>query len=247
MSSVNGNYPDFFQTSGSFFVFVNNSLLAIVAIQVDGTVGLKEWIIPQDKIFFDLFEEQARTVQIGAEQLVSIIGDFTDIRNKCHKMKEIEHKGDEITHTMYELLNKSFITPIEPEEISRLMSGLDDILDLIDGVSHQMHLYNIEATDDYMKELGSIILASTEELATTMPYLRNVKKNVHAIETACIEINRLENLADEVLGQATKELFCGTDAIAIIKMKDIYENLETATDRCEDVANVLSDIAIRHS
>ena len=210
-------------------------------------VGLKEWIVPQDKVFFDLFEEQALTVQKGAELLVSLIDNFTDIWNQCHKMKEIEHKGDEITHTMYELLNKSFITPIEPEEISRLTSGLDDVLDLIDGVTHQMHLYHIEATDEYMKELGDIILASTQEIATTMPYLRDVKKNVHAIETACIEINRLENLADEVLGQATQELFLGTDAIAIIKMKDIYENLETATDRCEDVANVLSDIAIRHS
>ena len=209
-------------------------------------MGIKEWIIPQDKEFFNLFEELTANVKLAAEHLVSLVENYEDVKNKCHKMKQIEHKGDEITHSIYELLNKTFITPIEPEEISRLATALDDILDYIDGTTRQMYFYGIENTDDYMVELARLILKSTKELEIAVAGIRDIK-NPNSIEERCIEVNRLENLADDVLGHALQDIFRRDSAIEIIKFKDIYENLECATDKCEDAANVLSDIAIRHS
>jgi uncharacterized protein Yka (UPF0111/DUF47 family) len=209
-------------------------------------VGIKEWVVPQDKVFFDLFEEMAAQMRAAADHLVMMVEEYDDLKNKCHKMKEFEHKGDEITHSVYELLNRTFITPIEPEEISRLATALDDILDYIDGTAHQMFVYGIKETDDYMIELSKLIALSATQIEEAVRGIRDLK-NPKYIEERCIEVNRLENLADDVLGHAIKELFKSDDAITIIKLKDVYENLEMATDKCEDAANVLSDIAIRHS
>ncbi len=209
-------------------------------------MGMKDWIIPQDKQFYDLLEESADNVREGAEFLVYIIENYDDLKNKCHKMKTLEHKGDEITHNIYQLLNTTFITPIEPDEISRLASSLDDILDYIDGATRMMYLYGITETDRYMVELSKLILISAEELQFAVKGIRDLK-HPKGIEERCIEINRLENLGDDLLGEAIQEIFRCPDAIRLIKYKDIYEKLESATDRCEDAANVLSDIAIRHS
>ncbi|MDD3622855.1 MAG: DUF47 family protein [Methanofollis sp.] len=209
-------------------------------------MGLKEWIVPQDKVFFDLFEKQADTVNEGAMLLHALVNDYVDVKNQCHRIKKIEHRGDEIAHQVYEQLNLTFITPLEPEEISRLATALDDVLDYIDGTTQQMYGYGVTETDDVMKELARLIYLSTQEIQTAVRLIRTMD-DPRAVEKHCIEINRLENLADAVLADAIKNLFSTNDAITIIKLKDIYENLEEATDRCEDVANVLSDIAIRHS
>jgi uncharacterized protein Yka (UPF0111/DUF47 family) len=209
-------------------------------------VGIKEWVVPQDRVFFDLFEKLSAQVCLAADLLVKLVEDYDDVKNKAHKVKQIEHKGDEITHEIYELLNRTFITPLEPEEISRLASALDDILDFIDGTVKQMYAYDIAGTDDHMIELAKLIQLSVVEIEGAVVGIRDMK-NPKDIEERCIEINRLENLADDVLGHAIRELFQTFDPIAIIKLKDIYENLERATDKCEDAANILSDIAIRHS
>ncbi|HOI14037.1 MAG TPA: DUF47 family protein [Methanoculleus sp.] len=209
-------------------------------------MGIKEWVIPQDKIFFDLFDRMAQTVVSASDLLVEFIENFENVKDKCHRMKEIEHQGDEITHEIYEQLNRTFITPLEPEEISRLASALDDILDYIDGTAQQMYSYGITETDDSMIELAKLIQLSVIEIEKAVNGIRTIKNPV-LIEERCIEVNRLENVADNVLGHAIMDLFKTKDAITIIKLKDIYENLEMATDKCEDVANVLSDIAIRHS
>lgn len=203
-------------------------------------------MIPQDKIFFDLFDRMAQTVVSASDLLVDFIENFENVKEKCHRMKEIEHQGDEITHEIYEQLNRTFITPLEPEEISRLASALDDILDYIDGTAQQMYSYGITETDDSMIELAKLIQLSVIEIEKAVTGIRTIK-NPGLIEERCIEVNRLENVADNVLGHAIMDLFKTKDAITIIKLKDIYENLEMATDKCEDVANVLSDIAIRHS
>jgi len=209
-------------------------------------VGIKEWVVPQDKIFFDLFDRMARTVVSAADLLVEFVENFENVKEQCHRMKQIEHQGDEITHEIYEQLNLTFITPLEPEEISRLASALDDILDYIDGTAQQMYSYGITETDDSMIELAKLIRLSVIEIEKAVNNIRSVK-NPSLIEERCIEVNRLENVADNVLSHAIMDLFKTNDAITIIKLKDIYENLEMATDKCEDVANVLSDIAIRHS
>jgi len=209
-------------------------------------LSLKDWLIPQDKHFYDLFEQQAETLKKAANHLHYMIENFEDVKNQCHKMKTYEHNGDDITHSIYQLLNKSFITPIEPEEISRLASGMDDIIDAIDDTSRKMFFYDLGSTDRYMLESAKLIVAQADELEQAVLEIRNLK-NPKKVEEHCIEINRLENLADDILAVALQELFKTTDAIRIIKMKDIYETLEDTTDRCEDVANVLADIAIKHS
>ena len=209
-------------------------------------MGLRELLIPHDKIYFDLFEKQAEVLKEAAWQLVALTEDFTNVKEKRHEIEKLEHKGDQITHDIYKQLNTSFITPIDPEEISSLASALDEVLDYIDGATEKMYYYNIGATDAHMIELAKIIHMSTTELESAVKGIRSLK-DPRYIEERCIEVNRLENLADDVLAHAVTELFKTNDAITIIKLKDIYEHLETATDYCEDVANVLSDIAIRHS
>jgi len=209
-------------------------------------MGLRELLIPQDKAFFDLFEKQAAINKEAAWQLVALTEDFTNVKEKRHQIELLEQKGDIITHDIYDQLNRTFITPLDPEEISRLASALDDVLDYIDGATEKMYYYGIEATDIHMIELAKLIHMSTAELESAVKGIRSIK-DPRYIDERCIEVNRLENLADDVLAHAVMDLFKTTDAITIIKFKDIYEHLETATDYCEDVANVLSDIAIRHS
>ena len=209
-------------------------------------MGIKELLIPKDTIFFDLFERQAEIVKEAAHQLITLTEDFTNVKEKRHAIELLEHKGDQITHDIYEQLNRTFITPLDPEEISRLASTLDEVLDYIDGSAEKMFYYNIESTDSHMIELAKLIHMSTSEIESAVKGIRSIK-DPHYIEERCIEVNRLENLADDVLAHAVTDLFKTTDAITIIKLKEIYEHLEIATDNCEDVANTLSDIAIRHS
>ncbi|MCT8338349.1 DUF47 domain-containing protein [Methanoculleus sp. Afa-1] len=209
-------------------------------------MGIKEWVVPQDKAFFDLFDEMAGTVVAAADLLVDFVENFENVKEKCRQVKQLEHRGDDITHQIYEQLNRTFITPLEPEEISRLASALDDILDYIDGTAQQMYSYGITETDDSMVQLAKLIQLSVVEIEKAVTGIRSIK-DPGLIEERCIEVNRLENIADNVLGHAIMDIFKTKDAITIIKLKDIYENLEMATDKCEDVANVLSDIAIRHS
>jgi len=209
-------------------------------------MGLRELLIPQDKIFFDLFEKQAGVVKEAALQLVALTEDFTDVKEKRHEIEKLEHMGDQITHDLYDQLNRTFITPLDPEEISRLASALDEVLDYVDGVAEKMYYYSIDDTDSHMIELAKLIHISTGEIESAVKGIRSIKDPQY-IEERCIEVNRLENLADDVLAHAVTDLFKTNDAIMIIKLKDIYEHLEIATDYCEDVANVLSDIAIRHS
>ena len=209
-------------------------------------MGIKEWLIPQDKVFFDLFERLARLVVISAEELESMMNNQTDRLESFKKIKDLEHQGDQITHEIYENLNRTFITPLDPLEISRLASALDDILDCIDDSAEKMINYGILEFDNYMQGFAQIIRLSVVQLECGIKTIRKNKNSID-LDSCGIEVNRLENLADDLLSRSIQQLFKGQDAIAIIKLKDIYECLETATDKCEDVTNVLSDISIRHS
>ena len=209
-------------------------------------MGIKEALLPKDTIFFDLFERQAGLLTEAASQLVALTVDFTNVKEKRQEIEKLEHKGDQITHDIYEQLNRTFIAPLESDEISRLASTLDEVLDYIDGSAEKMFYYTIESTDSPMIELAKLIHMSTSEIESAVKSIRSLK-DPRYIEERCIEVNRLENFADDILAHAITDLFKTTDAIRIIKLKDIYEHLEIATDNCEDVANVLSDIAIRHS
>ncbi len=208
-------------------------------------MGLKEWIIPQDKAFYDLLDNESSTVLKGAVKLEDAVKAFDNMEERRKEFKDIEHNGDEIVHDIYERVHRSFITPIDQEELTRLASRYDDVLDFMYSVMNKLVLYEIAGPTPTMIEFTGIVRASVEQLHAAMTSLR--KLDPSAIDKACIEVDRLENEADVLLNQSVADLFKSLDVIAILKLKEIYEFLETVTDRCEDVSLVIRDIMIKHS
>jgi hypothetical protein len=208
-------------------------------------MGLKEWVIPQDKAFFDLLERESATVLKGAIKLEDAVESFDGMEERRKEFKDIEHNGDEIVHDIYERVNRSFITPIDQEDLTRLASRYDDVLDLMYLVMNRLVLFEISGPTQTMIELTEIVRASVEQLNGALGSLRKLDRKV--IDAACIEVDRLENDADVLLNEAVASLFKSRDVISILKLKEIYEHLETITDRCEDVSLVIRDILIKRS
>ncbi|MDO8725386.1 MAG: DUF47 family protein [Candidatus Methanoperedens sp.] len=209
-------------------------------------MGLKEWIIPQDKHFFNMLENESRNVLDGSNAFLEMLKNYENIKEKQKIIKDIEHQGDDFVHEIFEELNKSFITPIDHEDISALASAFDDVLDYIDGTAARLVLYDIKKPEENMINIAEVLVKQTLELNSALCGLRNIK-NPKEIEKRCIEVNRLENVADDIYKSSVAELFKRTDAIEIMKLKEIYERLEFATDKCEDAANVISDIVVKNS
>jgi uncharacterized protein Yka (UPF0111/DUF47 family) len=209
-------------------------------------MGFMPWFNPPENVFFDMLERQASIVTEAAHQLVTLTKNFTNLKEKRHEIENLEHRGDQITHDIHERLNRKFRPPIDQKGISRLTSALDEVLDYIDGTVERMFYYGLTSSDAHMIELAKTIHLSAVEIEAAVKAIRSIK-DPRFIEDRCIEVNRLENLADDELSLAMIELFATNDSVRIIKLKDIYEHLEMATDYCEDLADVLSDIAIRHS
>ena len=209
-------------------------------------MGLKEWIIPQDKHFFNMLENESQNVMDGSKAFLDMLTNYENIKQKQQKIKDIEHQGDDFVHEIFEELNKTFITPIDHEDISGLASAFDDVLDYIDGTAARLVLYEIEKPEENMVKLAEVLLKQTTELNTALTGLRNIK-NPKEIEKKCIEVNRLENVADDLYKSSVAQLFKRKDAIEIMKLKEIYERIEFATDKCEDAANVISDIVVKNS
>jgi hypothetical protein len=208
-------------------------------------MGLKEWIVPQERYFFDLLEQDAAAVEDGARALLDLMTDFRDVPSKVKHIKDIEHRGDEVVHTIYEELNKTFITPIDREDIMALASDLDNVLDMIDAAANRLLLYEVEMPSRAMVDLAEVIVEATTALRKAVGMIRNMKQAAK-VEAIAVEVNRLENVADDLMNTSVAALFRETDVIHIIKCKEIIERLEEATDYCEDVANVLSDIVAKN-
>ncbi len=208
-------------------------------------MGLKEWLIPQDKMFFGMLVAESEKVLEGAKALKELLENFTDVLGKSEKIKDIEHECDKIVHGIYEALNRTFITPIDREDISALASKMDEVLDYINSASIRLCIYEVKAPTKSMKEFADVILNSMVELNYAINHLNNMK-NAKKIEKNCVEVNRLENEADEILHNAIASLFKENDVIRVIKLKEIYEHLEQATDMCEDVANIISDVVTKY-
>ena len=217
-----------------------------MSLQGAQRMGFKEWIIPQSKHFFDMLEHQADVVVEGAEELLDLTKDFKDVAVKRDKIKDIEHKGDEIVHEIADALNRTFVTPIDHDDLSKLASRLDDILDYIEAASHRMWSYEIKSVHPDMLRLSEVILASAKEVRHAVYDLREFK-NKEEIFEHCIEVNRLENVGDDITHVAVAGLFKNYDAVDIIKMKEIMEHLEMATDKCEDAADVIKDVFVKNS
>jgi len=210
-----------------------------------GALGLKEWIIPQERRFFDLLEGVASTVNDGAVALQDMVRDFRDVPAKRRAIKDIEHRGDDQTHDVFEALNRTFITPIDREDIQSLASSLDNILDMIDAAANRLYLYDVDQPTEAMIELADTIAQSTQLLKRAVGMIRNMKQG-DEVERIAIEVHHLENVADDLMNNSIAALFKDPDPIRIIKLKEITERLEQATDYCEDVANVLSDIVAKN-
>jgi predicted phosphate transport protein (TIGR00153 family) len=209
-------------------------------------MGFKEWIIPQSKHFFDMFDEQADAVLEGAQALMDMVTNFDHVEDKRDKIKDIEHKGDELVHHISDELTKTFVTPIDHDDISKLTSRLDDILDFIEAASHRMWSYEIRTIPPEMVKLTEVLLASSREVNHAVKDLRNFRKK-NEILTHFIEINRLENVGDDITHAAVAGLFKKYEAVDIVKLKEIFEYLEEATDKCEDAADVIKDIFMKNS
>ena len=199
---------------------------------------------PQEKKFFDDLQAEAENVLVGAKELRVLLDDVAHLAEHRKRIKDIEHHGDEIVHRIYSSLNESFVTPLAKEDLGGLASKLDDVLDFINAVSTRVAIYDIGTPPKTMAEFVDIILKAAEQIRAGVALIPD-RKAKDAVIACTIEINRLENLADDLLTTSLAELLRGTDAIRIIKLKEIYETLETVTDRCEDVANILEDIVAK--
>jgi uncharacterized protein Yka (UPF0111/DUF47 family) len=206
-------------------------------------------LIPQDERFFDLFNRAAENNLEAANVLVSLL-DGTEIDRKTRRLKDIEHTGDEITHEVFRALHRTFVTPLDREDLSALASALDDVVDWIEEAARRIHLYRIAEITPLARKFGAVILDQQQQLAKAMPLLE-AKKYADELEKATHEVHRLENEADDLLADAVATLYDGvTEVPQLIKAMrwgDIYQLLEDATDKSEEVAKVLRNIAVKHA
>jgi predicted phosphate transport protein (TIGR00153 family) len=202
-------------------------------------------IMPSEPKFFDLFERSVANVANAAKELANFFDNYTNVPQKVARMTELEHNGDAITHQIMEQLHRTFVTPLDREDIALLTERLDDVMDFMEGAANAMLLYRIEQPTSRAREMAAILVALTNELVIAVPCLRNRSKMKEILEH-CVEINRLENEADAIVRHALAELFDGTSIADVIKWREIYEHLETAVDKGEDVANVLEGVVLKH-
>ena len=203
-------------------------------------------LIPKEEKFFKLFKNMTENIIDGAKLLKDMLDNFDNPNESQRKIKEVEHKGDSITHDIIQMLNKTFVTPLDREDIYALASKLDDILDLIDASAQRVIMYNVDSIPPEAKSLGFIILQSCYAVDKAVAMLG--KKTNEQIFAACVEINALENEADRVSREAISRLFDEEkDPIQLIKWKEIYEILERATDKCEDAANILESVVVKNA
>ena len=204
-------------------------------------------LLPRDTSFFDHFEEQGKKTVEGCRAFLALIDDPVNAVAHAKNVKKFEEDCDSITHRVVESLHKTFITPIDRNDIYRLMTKLDDIMDFVEAAAERIALYDIRVMTKELGDLARVLLASSERVLEALSGLRNLK-NPQLMLEKCVEINRLENEADALLRGTLAKLFREEkDAIAIIKWKEIYELLEMATDRCEDVANIIEGVVLEHS
>lgn len=202
-------------------------------------------IMPREPKFFDLFEKSVANVAKAAKELADFLEDYTNVPLKVARITELEHAGDAITHQIMEQLHRTFVTPLDREDIALLTERLDDVMDFIEDAANAMLLYRIEQPTTRAREMAAILVALTSELVLAVPHLRNRSKMKEILEH-CVEINRLENEADAIVRHALAELFDDTPIADVIKWREIYEHLETAVDKGEDVANVLEGVVLKH-
>jgi predicted phosphate transport protein (TIGR00153 family) len=196
-------------------------------------------LMPREGRFFDYFNEHAEQIVLGAHELRALMANVAELPERRRSIEKIEHRADKITHQTMQLLHHTFITPIDRDEIHQLITRMDDILDLVEDVSQCMFLYDIKAVTDEARKLADICVASTEKVKAAVALLSNLK-NSEAILALCKEVDKLESDADHVMRAAMAKLFREeSDVKQLFKLKEIYQLLESVTDRGQDVANII--------
>lgn len=204
--------------------------------------GLLQRFLPREEGFFDLFAKQADNIHTGAKALQQMLSHYTGVPEQVQTVKAIEHEGDEITHSVFTKLNQTFITPFDREDIHELASQLDDIIDLIDAAASRFVLYRVASIREGTLDLVKVLVAATSEVSAAVHSLSTPEKTLKH----CIEINRYENESDRICRTLIAQLFDEEkDSVQIIKWKEIYEVIETAVDKCEDVANVIEGVILK--
>jgi uncharacterized protein len=205
-------------------------------------------LLPHDEKFYKLFEESTRLLLKASIALKKLSdADASTTHTLVKEIEDLEHQADEVTHTIYGEMNATFVTPFDREDIHALASSLDDVMDFINGSASRLALYNVKADDQYMRKMMEIIQKQVEVIGKGISYLRDFR-NSTSLQEVLKKINEYENEADSVFELAVADLFENEkDVISLIKKKEIFVGLETATDRCEDVANVLESILIKHA
>jgi len=201
-------------------------------------------LIPRDERFFDLFVEDAANVLGAARLLEAMLRSYDVIERRAGELRDAEHRGDELTHQIGHRLEATFVTPFDREDIHALISALDDVLDLVEEVADTFILYRIASPTSVAVKQASIIVQQCEQIHEALSHLKGFRR----LEKYWIEVHRLENEGDQLTRAAIAGLFeDGHKPIEIIKWKEIYEKLEATIDKCEDVANIIERIVVKHA
>lgn len=203
-------------------------------------------LIPREESFFDLFEKASNNLVEAGRLLVQTMNQFDKVSVNAEKMERLEHEGDQITHEIMGRLNRTFITPLDREDIHQLVSALDDVLDFIEATTERFVLYKIKTITPYAKEMAEVVAKQVEEIHEMMPKLRHMHQE--EILKHCIEINRLENAGDRLLRNAVVALFDSQSSpLDVMKWRELYELMETANDKSEDVAVAIEGIVLKNA
>lgn len=204
-------------------------------------------LIPKDEKFFDLLEEAADNTNKAAMVFRRLVESWSLTSPEIQNIRDLEHEGDRMTHELIDKLNRTFITPIDREDILALASEIDDVVDIIQATTDRMQIYRISGPIPYLPKMVDVVVKSTEAIGKAVKSLRNLSHSRRTLDF-CIEANRLENEGDALLKEALTELFANPkDVLEVMKFKEIYEATEFATDKCEDIANVIEGIVVKNA
>jgi uncharacterized protein len=208
--------------------------------------GWLSWVRANDKTIIDILENQGANLVTATSSLVELLTYFDALTERKSKIKDLEHEGDKITHNLFAIMSQTFVTPLDREDISRLTAAIDQIVNYVDESSDKLIMFKIKEPTPYMIELAKVLLSASQEIYLLMKRLRKFK-NANDLVGHCRTIRKYEHEGDTIYRNAIAELFeTNTNAIEIIKLKDVYENLEASIDRCQDTADIVEDIALKY-
>jgi uncharacterized protein Yka (UPF0111/DUF47 family) len=208
--------------------------------------GWLAWVRANDKTIIDMLENQGTNLVTATSSLVELLMYFDDLTDRKSRIKDLEHKGDKITHDLFAITSQTFVTPLDREDISRLTTAIDQIVNYVDESSDKLIMFKIKEPTPYMIELAKVLLSASQEIYMLIKRLRKFK-NANDLVVHCRTIRKYEHEGDIIYRNAIAKLFeTNTNAVEIIKLKDVYESLEASIDRCQDTADIVEDIALKY-